>query len=1406
MLRFASVLFLLLPHAAFSLTNGLALTPPMGWNSWNRYHCNINESIIRSMADTFVTSGLQAAGYQFVNIDDCWQISRDSNGVIVADSNKFPGGIKALSDYVHASGLKLGVYSDHGTNTCQHKPGSYGYEYLDANTYAAWGVDYLKHDNCNLPAGDVPQADYARMSDALIKSGRPITFSLCFWTFDSWEPDLGNLWRTTGDINDTWARMISRIDQNAPSAFFAGPGRWNDPDMLEVGNGGMTDTEYRTHFTLWCIAAAPLIAGNDLTSMSAQTLATLTNPEVIAVDQDPTGEQGVRIGGIVGSPLTYEIWCKPLGYDFSTKAVALLNRDTNAANITATWSDLGLRPGPATVRDLWAGSNLGTFTDSFTTNVPGHGVVLLKVVGTPPILPVVGTTYLSDLQPAYTYVGWGTMTKDKSIGGNSLTLNGTTYAKGLGVHAFSGTEFLLGGIVSRFQADIGVDDEAGAGKGSVVFQVYADGMKIYDSGILHAGDPHQSLDLDVTGVTRLTLGVHDADDGNSYDHADWAGARVTVSSTVPAPPAAPTGLAANPGVPIGLSWNATRSAISYRLKRAGSINGAYTNLATVLAPGYADSNVMAGAVYYYAVSAVGVAGESANSAPIGVAACALPAVPVGLTAAVSSNQVTVRWNATVGATTYSLARSTASTPFNVIAAGLTTTNFTDTNVLAGTTYYYVVAAANPCDLSDYSAFVPAIIPAVVLPPLTWNGGSALGSYWTDTNNWNGAIVTPSKDLVFAGTSRLNNTNDTPAGAVCSSLTFVSGAGTFTLNGNPLTLSGNILNSSSNPQAINLGLSFSNSLTFDGAGAPLVIGGGMTNTFGAPGSTTLTLAGAGTLANLLRSTANPGGTNIILLNSAGAAWSLVDNPSSSPMTVPWVISINSGAFSFGTGSNAPILTTTTVNNTPQDNQVGAAGGALATLTISKGTLTTGARLNTATALNSTGIVNQVGGTFNIGSQYQGANGANAGETSFLNVSGGTLNIGSAANPAGPLYVASRGTGTLTVSGTAAVNCGTLDVSRNAYGNTIASVGTVNLDGGTLAVRRVGTATANSQPGPASSGQNPSATFNFNGGTLKAVTSSATFFQGNAASPAIPIATIVKAGGAIVDTATNSIAILEPMQHAPNLGATPDGGLTKLGTGTLTLTAANTYTGTTTVSAGTLALSGSASLPNTVAIVLAPGAALDLSGLGAQTLGLNPGQTLGGFGTVTGAMVAAGGATIAPGSVSSLGVLTLTGDITLNGTTRMKLDRSANPTTNDLLQAATITGGGALAITNIGPTLHTGDSFTLFSARFPLSRAFTVAGPALWPGFSLNTSALYTEGKISVIGIPIPPQVAGNISGGDFLLTAFGGLAGAICYVETSTNLTSWLPAATNIFDPGGNLNLAIPIIPTAPKCFYRVSVP
>lgn len=356
--------------------NQLALTPPMGWNSWNFFGCNVSESLIKQMADAMVSSGMKDAGYQYIVIDDCWQVARDDSGYIVADPVRFPSGMKALADYVHSLGLKFGLYSCAGTHTCAGRPGSKGYEYKDAKRYAEWGVDYLKYDWC-YTEGQNSKASYQLMRNALEAAGRPIVFSICEWGSTQpwlWARGIGHLWRTTGDIQPTWESIMRILDLQVGLEKYAGPGGWNDPDMLEVGNGNLTLGENRAHFSLWCLLSAPLMAGNDLRRMRPEIRDILTNREVIAVNQDSLGIQGhkVRDDG------EYEVWSKLL--KDSSRAIILLNRSSKEKEITVHWKEIGF-DGEAVlrVRDLWKKEELGYFQGFYSTLVPSHDVVMIRV-------------------------------------------------------------------------------------------------------------------------------------------------------------------------------------------------------------------------------------------------------------------------------------------------------------------------------------------------------------------------------------------------------------------------------------------------------------------------------------------------------------------------------------------------------------------------------------------------------------------------------------------------------------------------------------------------------------------------------------------------------------------------------------------------------------------------------------------------------------------------------------------------------------------------------------------------------------------------------------------------------------------------------------------------------------------
>jgi alpha-galactosidase len=354
---------------AAALDDGQALTPPMGYNDWNAFGCDVSEALIEQTARVLHDSGLQADGYRYVNIDDCWmERSRDASGHLVADPAKFPDGIAGTAAYVHSLGLELGLYEDAGSETCAGYPGSLGHEATDARDFADWGVDYLKYDNCqNGGAPAFPR--YAAMAAALKATGRPIVLSICDWGEQQpwlWGPSLGHLWRTTPDIADSWASMLAIVEANAPLAPYAGPGHWNDPDMLEVGNGGMSDTEYRSELSLWAIMAAPLLIGTDLRDASPATLAILGNRDAIAVDQDPLGLQG-RVLTSAGGHWVLE---KPLAN--GDVAIALFNATAVPATIATPL------PGRRVARDLWSHATTA-ISGTLSATVPAHGTALFRV-------------------------------------------------------------------------------------------------------------------------------------------------------------------------------------------------------------------------------------------------------------------------------------------------------------------------------------------------------------------------------------------------------------------------------------------------------------------------------------------------------------------------------------------------------------------------------------------------------------------------------------------------------------------------------------------------------------------------------------------------------------------------------------------------------------------------------------------------------------------------------------------------------------------------------------------------------------------------------------------------------------------------------------------------------------------
>lgn len=398
MKRVAVLFFVLISVIASAQKfENLAMTPPMGWNSWNKFGCDVSEKLLKETADAMVSSGLRDAGYEYIVIDDCWQIGRDSMGFIVADPKRFPSGIKALADYIHSKGLKFGIYSCAGTKTCAGRPGGRGHEFQDAYMYAQWGVDYLKYDWCSSD-GQNQKESYTLMSTKLKEAGRPIVFSLCEWGGSkpwTWAKEVGHLWRTTGDIYDcfdcekkhgdysSWG-VMKILDMQEGLRAYAGPGHWNDPDMLEVGNGGLSESEGRAHFSIWSMLAAPLIAGNDLRNMSQQTLAILSNTDVIDINQDALGIQGLKYQSEDG----LETWFKPLSN--GDWAVCFLNRSAEAKSIDFEWAKnvvndevanrkLDASSSTYKIKDVWSKKELGTTRKSLKASVPTHDVLMIRL-------------------------------------------------------------------------------------------------------------------------------------------------------------------------------------------------------------------------------------------------------------------------------------------------------------------------------------------------------------------------------------------------------------------------------------------------------------------------------------------------------------------------------------------------------------------------------------------------------------------------------------------------------------------------------------------------------------------------------------------------------------------------------------------------------------------------------------------------------------------------------------------------------------------------------------------------------------------------------------------------------------------------------------------------------------------
>lgn len=532
-----------------ALGTELAMTPPMGWNSWNAFEKEIDEDQIKAITDAMVSSGMRDAGYTYIVIDDAWMASeRDQDGRLAADPKKFPSGMEAIGDYIHSKGLKFGIYEDRGHLTCQQLPGSFGHELIDMETFALWGVDYIKMDSCFAENnGRMSSEDYALYREYIQATGRPIMLSISDFGNAAWAwggKESAQLWRTSNDIYP-WMDSIyacantSAGDQAIHPAFnglwqFAGPGHWNDPDMLQVGNlkdldEDRKDIADRAHFSLWCILAAPLMAGNDLRTMSDNVRKVLTAPELIAVNQDQRGIQGYKVFKEAGC----EVYNKPLAD--GTTAVLLLNKGRKEASITLQWDKIGLS-GNQPVRDLWACEDLGEFKDSFTAhNLGRHEHKMIKVgrpglpLPTPSPIPLEkytvtrkGETYLSNLY--YIWKAGNAPIYNATYTGDPIRIAGQTFKKGFGCKSKCAVMFKVDGRADRFRAIVAMDKsskENAEGRFRVYNEDFFANKVLWDSGKMTKDSPAKEIDIELKDVQCLML-VFDGKEvlGN------WADARV----------------------------------------------------------------------------------------------------------------------------------------------------------------------------------------------------------------------------------------------------------------------------------------------------------------------------------------------------------------------------------------------------------------------------------------------------------------------------------------------------------------------------------------------------------------------------------------------------------------------------------------------------------------------------------------------------------------------------------------------------------------------------------------------------------------------------------------------------------------------------------------------------------------
>lgn len=483
--------------------------PPMGWNGWNKFRCDpsLNEKSLMETADLIVETGMRDAGYEYVNLDDCWQIGRDESGNIIVDSKRFPNGIKYLADYVHQKGLKFGIYTSGGNVTCEKRPGSYSFEKHDAQTYADWGVDYIKIDWCGIDGSDT-YTQYKVWRDAIDDTGRKMIMSIAIANIDHvenhspwiWGRELAGIWRTAIDVQADWPDILRVMDRNSTYAEYAGRGGWNDADMLQVGNG-MLYEEDKSHFIMWSMMASPLLAGNDLREMSEETRKILTHKGVIALNQDPLGIQA----SLVHQERDTQVWVKILEHR-GKRAVALLNRSEEPQRITVSASDIGLHD-LMYIKDIWEGKDIGFRMKEYTVLVQPHDTAILQIQGVDAV-NMLHFPHLSSELKTGSLFDQGHVWQERTEHDVSNTRQQN---HALEAYLFSDMRYHLGGKCETLRVTLQAKKEVMGPNSAVRFRVYGDGNLIYKSEFFTAQSDSQTVEVDVRKVRVLNLAVNPRD-------------------------------------------------------------------------------------------------------------------------------------------------------------------------------------------------------------------------------------------------------------------------------------------------------------------------------------------------------------------------------------------------------------------------------------------------------------------------------------------------------------------------------------------------------------------------------------------------------------------------------------------------------------------------------------------------------------------------------------------------------------------------------------------------------------------------------------------------------------------------------------------------------------------------------